>query len=166
MIQRNLKHFYTWLSYGLSNSEYRFTETLPTQFANNFQIVHTISWAGIYEWKNLKIALGSKWHSGRPETSPSTSNLDFSNPAKPEIIYNSPNNKNMNPFFEVNFSANYDWILTSKSNLQFGLSILNILNRNNSINKYYRVNNANESIESVNTVALKRTTNLSVKYTF
>lgn len=166
LIQRNLKHFYTWLSYGLSNSEYRFTETLPTQFANNFQIVHTISWAGIYEWKNLKIALGSKWHSGRPETSPSTSNLDFSNPAKPEIIYNSPNNKNMNPFFEVNFSANYDWILTSKSNLQFGLSILNILNRNNSINRYYRVNNANESIESVNTVALKRTTNLSVKYSF
>ncbi|WP_245569843.1 TonB-dependent receptor plug domain-containing protein [Flavobacterium soli] len=166
LIQRNFKHFYTWLSYGLSNSDYTFSETLPTQFANNFQIVHTVSWAGIYEWENLKIALGSKWHSGRPETSPSTSNLDLSNPAKPEIIYNNPNNKNMSEFFEVNLSANYNWKLTSKSGLQFGISILNILNRNNIINRYYRVNKTNESIESVNTVALKRTPNLSVKFSF
>lgn len=166
LIQRNLKHFYTWLSYGLSNSDYTFSETLPTQFANNFQIVHTVSWAGIYEWENLKIALGSKWHSGRPETSPSTSNLDLSNPAKPEIIYNNPNNKNMSEFFEVNLSANYNWKLTSKSSLQFGISILNILNRNNIINRYYRVNKTNESIESVNTVALKRTPNLSLKFNF
>lgn len=166
LVQRNLKHFYTWLSYGLSNSEYTFSETLPTQFANNFQIVHTISWAGIYEWKNLKIALGSKWHSGRPETSPSTSNLDFSNPSKPQIIYNNPNNSNMSDFFEVNFSANYNWLLSSKNSLQFGLSVLNILNRDNIVNRYYRVNKANESIESVNTLALKRTPNLSMKFSF
>lgn len=166
LVQRNLKHFYTWLSYGLSNSEYTFSETLPTQFANNFQIVHTISWAGIYEWKNLKIALGSKWHSGRPETSPSTSNLDFSNPSKPQIIYNNPNNSNMSEFFEVNFSANYNWLLSSKNSLQFGFSVLNILNRDNIVNRYYRVNKTNESIESVNTLALKRTPNLSVKFSF
>ena len=166
LVQRNLKHFYTWLSYGLSNSEYTFGETLPTQFANNFQIVHTISWAGIYEWKKLKIALGSKWHSGRPETSPSTSNLDFSNPSKPQIIYNNPNNKSMSAFFEVNFSANYNWVLTPKSNLKFGLSVLNILNRDNIVNRYYRVNKTNSSIESVNTLALKRTPNLSVKFSF
>ncbi|RZK11892.1 MAG: TonB-dependent receptor [Flavobacterium sp.] len=166
LIQRNLKHFYTWLSYGLSNSEYTFNETLPTQFANNFQIVHTISWAGIYEWKNMKIALGTKWHSGRPETSPSTSNLDFSIPSKPQIIYNNPNNSNLSDFFEVNLSANYNWTLTPKSNLQFGISVLNILNRDNIVNRYYRVNKTNESIESVNTLALKRTPNLSVKYNF
>lgn len=166
LIQRNMKHFYTWLSYGLSNSEYTFGETMPTQFANNFQIVHTISWAGIYEWKNLKIALGSKWHSGRPETSPSTSNLDFSNPSKPQIIYNNPNNNNMSEFFEVNLSANYNWKLTPKSSLQFGLSVLNLLNRNNIVNRYYRVNKTNESIESVNTLALKRTPNLSMKLNF
>lgn len=166
LIQRNLKHFYTWLSYGLSNSEYTFNESLPEQFANNFQIVHTISWAGIYEWKNLKIALGSKWHSGRPETSPSTSNLDFSNPSRPQIIYNDPNNRNLSEFFEVNFSAQYKWVLQPNSSLEFGLSVLNILNRNNIVNRYYRVNSTRESIESVNTLALKRTPNLSIKYTF
>lgn len=166
LIQRNFKDFYIWLNYGLSNSNYTFNQTLPTQFANNFQIVHTVSWAGIYEWKNLKIALGSKWHSGRPETSPSTSNLDLSNPAKPEIIYNNPNNTNVSAFFEVNFSSNYDLKLTSKTSLQFGISILNILNSTNIINRYYRVNSTNKSIESVNTVALKRTPNLSVKFNF
>ncbi|MFY0483628.1 TonB-dependent receptor plug domain-containing protein [Flavobacterium sp. PLA-1-15] len=166
LVQRNLKHFYTWLSYGLSNSEYTFSETLPQEFANNFQIVHTVSWAGIYEWKNLKVALGSKWHSGRPETSPSTSNLDFSIPSRPQIIYSSPNNRNMSDFFEVNLSANYSWVLSPKSSLQFGVSVLNILNRTNIVNRYYRVNATNESIESVNTVALRRTPNLSVRYAF
>ncbi|RZL43186.1 MAG: TonB-dependent receptor [Pedobacter sp.] len=166
LVQRNFKHFYTWLSYGLSNSEYTFSQILPTEFDNNFQIVHTLSWAGIYEWKKLKMALGSKWHSGRPETSPSTSNLDLSNPVNPQIIYNNPNNETMNAFFEINFSANYTWDLNSKSNLQFGFSLQNILNRNNVVNRYYRVNKTKESIESVNTLALKRTPNLSIKYTF
>lgn len=166
LVQRNFDHFYTWLSYGLSNSEYTFSETLPEQFASNFQIVHTISWAGIYEWKNLKLALGSQWHSGRPETSPSTSNLDFSNPSRPQIVYNDPNNGKLGEFFEVNFSAQYRWLLQPGSSLEFGLSILNILNRDNVVNRYYRVNNSRESIESVNTLALKRTPNLSVKYTF
>ncbi|MDR6967830.1 hypothetical protein J2X31_001844 [Flavobacterium arsenatis] len=166
LIQRNLKHFYTWLSYGLSNSEYTFSETLPEQFANNFQIVHTISWAGTYEWENMKIALGTQWHSGRPETSPSTSNLDLSIPSKPQIIYNNPNNTNLSEFFEVNLSGNYNWMLSPKSSLQFGISVLNILNRNNIVNRYYRVNTTNQSIESVNTLALKRTPNLSVKFNF
>lgn len=166
LVQRNFEHFYTWLSYGLSNSDYTFSETFPEQFANNFQIVHTISWAGIYEWKDLKIALGSKWHSGRPETSPSTSNLDFSNPSRPQIIYNGPNNRNLSEFFEVNLSAHYKWLLKPKSSLEFGLSVLNILNRDNIVNRYYRVNSIRESVESVNTLALKRTPNLSVRYSF
>jgi len=165
LLQRNFKHFYTWLSYGLSNSEYTFNKSIPIQFVNNFQIVHSISWAGIYEWKKLKMALGSKWHSGRPETSPLTNILNFDNPLKPEIIYNNPNNKNSNDYFEVNFSAAYDWKLTSRTNVQLGISILNILNKKNIVSRYYRVNK-NNSIESVNTYSLERTPNVSLKLSF
>lgn len=166
LLQKNFNHFYTWLSYSLSNSEYKFNSLIPSEFANNFQIVHSISWAGIYEWKNLKIALGSKWHSGRPETTPATNLLNFDNPAKPEINYNFPNNKDLSDYFQMNFSASYDWDFNSETQLELGISVLNVLNKKNIINRYYRVNNDNNTIESVNTYSLERTPNVSLKLHF
>lgn len=166
LLQKNFNHFYTWLSYSLSNSEYKFNSLIPSEFANNFQIVHSISWAGIYEWNNLKMALGSKWHSGRPETTPATNLLNFDNPAKPEINYNFPNNKDLSDYFQMNFSASYDWNFSSETQLELGISVLNILNKKNIINRYYRVNKDNNTIESVNTYSLERTPNISVRLRF
>ncbi len=166
LLQRNFRHFYSWLSYSISKSQYTFNSITPSQFANNFQMVHNINWAGIYEWNNIKIALGTKWHSGRPETTPYTSVLDKTNPVKPEIVYNSPNNQSISDFFEINFSAGYNWMLNPNTNLQLGCSLLNIFNKQNIVNSYYRVNKTNESIERVNTFALKRTFNLSAKFSF
>lgn len=166
LAQRNFEKFHTWISYGLSNSKYIFDSYFPEEFSNNFQIVHSVSWAGIYEWKNIKIAIGSKWNSGRPETSPLLSNmLDFSNPVKPKINYNLPNSDRLSDYFQVNFSAGYNLKLNEKSNLDFGISVLNLLNKKNIINRYYRVNQQ-EFVQSVNTFSLKRTPNLSLKYSF
>ncbi|MFC6096687.1 TonB-dependent receptor plug domain-containing protein [Flavobacterium qiangtangense] len=166
LVQRNFEKFHTWISYSLSNSNYTFDSYFPEEFSNNFQIVHSVSWAGIYEWKNIKIALGSKWNSGRPETTPLLSNmLDFSNPVKPKINYNLPNNNSLSDYFQVNFSAGYLWKFSEKSNLDIGISVLNILNKKNIINRYYRINQQ-EFVQSVNTFSLKRTPNISLKYNF
>jgi hypothetical protein len=166
LIQRNFEKFHTWISYGLSNSKYTFDSYFPEEFSNNFQIVHSVSWAGIYEWKNIKIALGSKYNSGRPETTPLLSNmLDFSNPVKPKINYNLPNSNTLSHYFQINFSAGYNWKFSEKSNLDIGISVLNILNKKNIINRYYRINQQ-EFVQSVNTFSLKRTPNLSLKYNF
>lgn len=166
LVQRNFEKFHTWISYGLSNSKYTFDSYFPEEFSNNFQIVHSVSWAGIYEWKNIRIAIGSKWNSGRPETSPLLSNmLDFSNPVKPKINYNLPNSDRLSDYFQVNFSAGYNWKLNKKSNLDFGISVLNLLNKKNIVNRYYRVNQQ-EFVQSVNTFSLKRTPNLSLKLNF
>lgn len=166
LVQRNFEKFHTWISYSLSNSNYTFDSYFPEEFSNNFQIVHSVSWAGIYEWKNIKIALGSKWNSGRPETTPFLSNmLDFSNPVKPKINYNLPNNSSLSDYFQVNFSAGYNWKFSKKRNLDIGISVLNILNKKNIINRYYRVNQQ-EFVQSVNTFSLKRTPNISLKYNF
>ncbi len=165
LIQKNFDRFYSWISYNLSSSEYNFGTLLPSQFSNNFQIIHNINWAVIYDWNNLKVALGTKWHSGRPETTPATNLLDLSNPAKPEIYYNFPNNKNLSDYFQVNFSAAYCWKWNSKNQLELGISALNLLNKKNTISRYYRVND-NNAIESVNTYSLERTPNIALKFNF
>jgi hypothetical protein len=95
-VQRTFKSFYTWLCYSYNDNEYTFDQFSASAFANNFELPHTLSWAGIYEWHQVKVALGSKWHSGRPLTTPASNVVDTSDPGNLEIIYNHANNSHLN----------------------------------------------------------------------
>jgi hypothetical protein len=53
--------------------------------------------------------------------------------------------------------------LGQKARLQVHASLLNIFNKSNTVNRYYRVNSLSNTIESVNTYALERTPNLSLR---
>lgn len=160
LIQKKINHFLTWLSYTYNNNNYHFSNYEYPSFPNNFELTHTVSWAGIYEKNNFKIALGTKWSSGRPKTSPNYSKIDFSNPT---LVYNKPNNTNLNIFSQVNLSSTYKWKTTNGIQYKLGVSILNILNRKNEISEYYRISSLTNSIEEVETFALQRTPNVSFR---
>jgi len=166
LVQKKINHFITWLSYAYNENNYHFPNTEQTEFSNNFELKHVVSWAGTYEVKNLKVALGSKWYSGRPETTPSSLDINYSNPSNPTIDYNSPNNKNLDDFFQVNFSATYKWESLNKTQYKLGLSVINVFNRLNEISEYYRINPTTNSIEDVKTYSLERTPNLSFRIIF
>ncbi len=162
LIQKNFGRFYSWLSYSYNDNKYFFKSLAPPEFYNNFELKHCISWAGIYEWNSVKLALGCKWHTGKPITTPASTTVDSNN----SIVYNSPNNAKLDDFFQMNFSASKEWKLAEKMALQTNVSVLNVLNTQNSINRFYRVNTANNTIESVNTYALDLTPNINVKLSF
>lgn len=163
LVQKKINHFITWLSYTYNNNNYSFQKLEQPIFSNNFELKHIVTWAGIYEKDNLKISIGSKWHSGRPETTPSSTIINYSNPLSPTIAYNSPNNKILEDFFQVDFSSTYKWTDSKGMQYKLGLSILNILNRKNEISEYYRINTSTNSIEDVKIFSLKRTPNLSFR---
>jgi hypothetical protein len=156
LLQRNFSRFYAWIAYSFNHNEYDFSQYDPSRFPNNFEIEHSVSGAVTYDWKKLRIAFGGKWNSGRPTTTP----LAFSNQ---QITYNDPNNEFLGDFLQFNLSASHEWLLGKKTRLQASASILNIFNKSNTVNRYYRVNGLSNSIESVNTYALERTPNLSVR---
>jgi|SRR6218665_1398139 len=158
LLQRHFRNFYSWIAYSFTRNEYDFKSFDPNQFPNNFEMEHSISCAAVYDQEKLKIALGGKWHSGRPTTKP----FGFS---KQEIKYLEPNSNNLSSFLQCNISASYYWNLGKKSRLQINGSVLNVLNKKNTINRYYRISTQSNSIESVNTYALERTPNLSLKFT-
>jgi len=166
LAQKKINHFITWLSYTYNKNNYHFSNLEQPVFPNNFKLDHIISWAGIYERKNLKIALGTKWYSGKPETTPLSSIINYSNPSNPKIDYNTPNNKVLEDFFQVNFSTTYKWESLNEIQYKLGFSILNVFNRKNEINEYYRINTITNSIEDVKTFSLKRTPNLSFRITY
>ncbi len=162
LVQKNFGKFYTWMSYSYNENKYQFNTLSPSEFINNYELKHCVSWAGIYEWNSLKFALGCKWHTGKPITTPQSTIINTNN----TIVYNTPNNSVLPDFFQFNFSASKNWNLSKNTTLQTNIAVLNILNTKNSINKFYRVNTTNNSIESVSTYALGRTPNLNVKLSF
>ncbi|MDN3677873.1 TonB-dependent receptor [Flavobacterium paronense] len=163
LVQKNFGKFYSWLSYSYNDNKYFFKSLQPNEFINNFELKHSISWAGIYEWKTIKFALGFKWHTGKPITTPTLTVIDASNP---EIIYNSPNNDKLNDFFQLNFSASKNWKINNKISLETNASILNLLNKKNDVNRFYRINSTNNNVESVDTYALELTPNINIKLSF
>ncbi|MBZ4041884.1 TonB-dependent receptor [Flavobacterium hibisci] len=163
LIQKKMDHFLTWLSYTYNNNNYHFENYEYQSFPNNFELTHTVSWAGIYERNKFKIALGTKWSSGRPKTSPDLSKIDLSNPV---LVYNKPNNTNLRIFSQVNLSSTYKWETTRGIVYKLGISILNILNWKNEISEYYRMSPLSNSIEEVETFSLQRTPNLSFRVSF
>lgn len=122
-----------------------------------------VSWAGIYEKDQFKLGLGVKWHSGRPITTPQTNTVAANNPV---IVYNSPNNERLDDYIQVNFSVSKEWKLGTTTRLATAFSLLNLLNTQNSINRFYRVNTTDNSVESVDTYSLERTPNLNLKLIF
>ena len=166
LAQKKINHFISWLSYTYNNNNYYFPNISQTKFSNNFELNNVVSWAGTYELGNLRIALGAKWYSGRPETTPSTLQINYSNPSNPTIDYNSPNNKNLEDFFQVNFSSTYKWEGEKGIQYKLGLSVLNVFNRKNEINEYYVINKITNSIEDVKTHSLERTPNMSFRVSF
>lgn len=166
LIQKQFNGFTGYFNYSWNSNTYTFEGYIPPQFANNFEVTHAMALAGTYEWKSLKLALGSKWFSGRPNTVPLSSEPVYITPDNPEIVYNLPNSVNLEDFFQVNFSASYALNLSKQSKLSFGVSILNLFNQKNSLNRFYRINTENSSIEEVNTYSLERTPNAFVKFSF
>jgi hypothetical protein len=163
LVQKGFGKFYTWVSYSYNDNKYLFKTLTPTQFLNNFELKHCVSWAGIYEWNSVKIALGCKWHTGKPFTEPTTTTVTSSNPV---IEYQKPNSYQLPDFFQLNISASKDWKFGKNSSLQTSISVLNLLNTKNCINRYYRINNKDNTIESVNSYALNITPNVNIKWTF
>jgi hypothetical protein len=166
LIQKNFKKCYAWLSYTFNQNRYVFKTLEADEFSNNYELVHAVNSAFIYDWKSFKIALGSRWHSGKPITTPASNIINISNPNRPKIDYNAPNNSHLSDYFQLNFSTSKDWKLTSKVMLQTSFSILNILNKKNVIQRFYRTNAAQNGIESIDTYSLSRTPNINVKVSF
>jgi TonB-dependent Receptor Plug Domain len=166
LVQKQFGGFYTWLSYAFNNNNYRFKGVEPRYFPSSFEISHLVKAAVSYEFNNVKLSLGGKWFTGRPYTPPLLSIPTTDNNGQAVISYDYPNSANLDNFLEVDFSALYTLQLTEKAHMQVGLSVLNLFNRRNVINRYYRINTTTGGIEMVNTYALQRTPNAMIKISF
>ncbi len=166
LVQRHFKKCYAWLSYSHNDNTYAFKSMHATDFSNNFELKQVLAAAFIYDWNSFKIALGGKWHSGKPTTAPRSTVIGFNDASQPTIVYGEPNADRTPDYLQLNFSAAKDWKVNQKIILETSISILNVLNKDNIIHQYYRINANQDGIERINTYSLQRTPNINLKLHF
>jgi len=163
LVQKKFNAFSTWLSYSLSANEYTFNfddETLV--FRNNIDTRHIISFAGTYTHKNLKIASGLNWQSGKPFT---RANTETPSTDDGSINYLMPNTSQQADYLRIDLSATYRWSLSDKVKASTGISLWNILNKKSDLNTYYTLNGTGD-IEKVVNTSLGITPNFSFRLFF
>jgi len=158
--------FSTWLSYTYNLNEYTFEAISPTRFPNNLDIRHTLTLAGTYTHKGIRVGAGINYRSGKPYTQPQEEPNAIDTTVFPNTInYREPNSSRLPDYLRADMSATYDFSFSRRLKASLGASVLNLLNKRNILNTYYRLNDQNE-IETVESVSLGLTPNLSFRIRF
>ena len=135
LIRKRFKNANIWISYSYMDNEYTFKNLPETVFPSNLDITQTVTFGATYRYKGLKLAAGYNWHTGKPTTRPvfgSELNSD-------EINYGATNSSRLKDYLRVDASVLYDFKI-GKALASVGISVWNILDEENEINNYYRIN--------------------------
>ena len=161
LINKKINKFGLWLSYGYTNNKYTFKNLSVTNFPNNLDIRHALTFGSSYSSKAFKISAGLNWHTGKPMTTPVAGNEIIDG----TINYEEPNNSRLPEYLRIDASATYTFTLTGKIKATTGISIWNAFNHKNSISSYYIINSGN-TVEKISNNALNFTPNFSFRVKF
>lgn len=145
LFRKNIDHFNSWLSYSFMNNLYSFIDYEEYSFPSNFDITHAVTIGASYSNKNLKLSTGLSWHTGKPETPP----IEGNEIVDDAINYDETNIANLNEYMRLDISAMYEFKIGRKTNANVGVSVWNVLDKENQINSFYQIDNGvvNEKIQ-------------------
>ena len=161
LINKQFKKLNTWFSYSYAKNTYNFPDLVPSRFHNNLDIRHWLAYGINYSWNSFKVSGGLNWHSGKPYTS-LVANNEIVDDA---LNLNTPNEESIKDYLRVDLSLLYDFKLLSKYKARFGLSVWNLLDTENTINRFYRLNHS-DNFEELNERALRFTPNATLRVWF
>lgn len=160
LLQKEWKGVTSWIGYSYADNNYDFEGLVPPVFPNNLDVSHTVNAALTYKRKGLQVGLGARYNTGRPFTTP----LLLNAVADSEIVFENPNSSRIPDYFKVDFSTTYVFDISEKMRGSMGISVWNILNRENIINSYYILVDGEPTL--VQNKALNLTPNISLRLNF
>ena len=165
LINQKGENYSTWLSYTYNKNDYTFDSIAPPVFPNNLDVRHTLTLGGTYDLGNLKLGIGINYRTGRPFTQPTEDDPLDTTVFPAQINFEVPNSSRLPEYFRADASATYQFDIGDRVKAKTGISLLNITNRTNVLNRYFRVSDENE-IEQINNNSLGLTPNLSFRIKF
>jgi hypothetical protein len=161
LLRKQLQKWNLWLSYGYLNSTYNFEELTEVEFRSNFDTTHSLTSGITFSTSKLNLALGANWRTGKPFT-PTVAGNEI---VEGDINYGEANSNELEDYLRLDFSAIYKAKIGKKTKLRTGISIWNLLNRENPINTFFRVNPQNDA-QQILQESLGITPNASLRLLF
>nr|WP_299343095.1 TonB-dependent receptor plug domain-containing protein [Allomuricauda sp.] len=166
LLNKRGRDYSAWLSYTYNKNDYTFETIVPNTFPNNLDIRHTLTFAGTYTYNRFKFGLGINYRTGRPFTEPLEGDEALNTAVFPtQINYREPNSSRLPEYFRADASAIYQFNISPRIKANTGISVLNLTDRRNRLNTYYRVTD-DDQIETVENISLGITPNLSFRIHF
>lgn len=144
LIRKQFKNLNTWLSYSYLLSDYTFAfdsidsfeSSTQASFANNLEVINSATLGATYTTSNFLFSAGLNWHTGKPITRPVEGN-EVSNGT---INFGPVNSERLDDYLRVDASGIYQFKKNGTSKVHLGVSVWNLVNKENIINTFYRVN--------------------------
>ena len=161
LFRKKFNKLNSWLSYSYLNNIYTFETLEEIEFPSNFDITHAFTLGSTYSTRSWDISAGANYRIGKPTSIPLAGNeVDNNN-----VNYDLANNERLQYYLRIDASAMYKFKISKRFRSEVGASIWNILDRENPINNYYRVNDENNAVK-FSRFSLGMTTNLVFRIFF
>ncbi len=165
LINRKTSKYSIWASYAYNFNNYTFDAIVPPTFPNNLDIRHTATFAGTLTFNKFKVGIGLNYRTGKPFTEPDPDNPIDTTFFPGLINYQEPNSQRLSEYLRADASVIYNFDIGRDVKASTGISVLNFTDRENILNTYFQVNEAN-TIETVESFSLGITPNFSFRVKF
>ncbi len=136
LIRKQFNNVNAWFSYSSLNSDYTFDVPIRKTFTSNLEIIHALTFGTSYTTEHFRFSAGLNWRSGKPTTGPMPDNE-----VQDDVInYGLANSGRLDDYMRVDLSTIYQFSFGNNTRANIGLSVWNLLDRENTINIFYRVN--------------------------
>ncbi|CAM1359464.1 Outer membrane receptor for ferrienterochelin and colicins [Tenacibaculum soleae] len=137
LLRKRIKNFSNWVSYSFIKNRYKFNTLEDLKFPSNFDNTHTFTLGSTYSNNRLSFSVGYNYKTGKPTSIPKTENQIINN----TINFGAANSSRIKDYYRLDASILYKFKISKKFNSEIGAAIWNILDRENIINNYYRIEN-------------------------
>ncbi len=161
LCRKQFKNITSWLSYAFMNNTYSFETLEDDVFPSNFDISHSVTLGSTFSNKNWNISAGLNYRIGNPTSIPLTENDILDN----TVNFDKANNERLEDYLRIDASAIYKFKISDTFRSEVGASVWNVSDRQNAINDYYRVNDAN-TVNKFSRFSLGLTTNAVLRIYF
>ncbi|XCF04767.1 TonB-dependent receptor [Tamlana crocina] len=138
-ISKKINDLSLWGSYSYQDLNYEFETLRASKFPNNFNINHALNLGVSYNYQGFKIATGLQWRTGKAATNLVNGNEVVNN----TINYEPANSSNLPYYFRWDASMTYDFTIRNSVNVSTGISLWNITDKRNIIDRYFEFTDVN-----------------------
>ncbi|MET0300412.1 MAG: hypothetical protein ABW036_11640, partial [Flavitalea sp.] len=144
LAQKKYRSITAWVNFQLNNSNYHFSSLQPARFTNNYEIPHLLRFGLIYADERWGAAVGGSWSAGRYYTQPLSRIPSVGNDGKLSIMYEMPNQSQLEDNFQVNASFSRVLRFSETWSIRTGVAVQNLFDYSAVINRIYRINSGSE----------------------